>query len=437
MVPHLTTALSGPLLELEKRMLSSMADIEHWFRSQWLNHAAPFYASVDIRNSGFKLAPVDTNLFPAGFNNLNPEFISLSVQAAMVAIEKICPEAHRLLIIPENHSRNTYYLQNVVELANLLKAAGLDVRIGSLSPDITEPTSVVAQDGNTLLLEPLVREGNRIKLKNPQLGDFDSCAILLNNDLSGGVPDILKNIEQNLIPPLHAGWHNRRKTNHFSAYNQVITDFAGMLNIDPWLLNPYFESCEGIDFNARTGEECLAVKVQTLLDKIKTKYQEYDIKQEPYVIIKANAGTYGMGIMTVKSAEEVRGLNRKKRNKMSVIKEGQQVSEVIIQEGVYTFESINDAVAEPVVYMMDHFVIGGFYRVHTSRDADENLNAPGAHFVPLAFEKPCTLPDCADAPDSVPNRFYAYGVIARLALLAAAIELEQTDPLNDDESIAA
>lgn len=437
MVPHLTTALSGPLLELEKKMLSSMADIEHWFRSQWLNHAAPFYASVDIRNSGFKLAPVDTNLFPAGFNNLNPEFISLSVQAAMVAIEKICPEAHRLLIIPENHSRNTYYLQNVIELANLLKAAGLDVRVGSLSSEITEPTSLVAQDGHTLLLEPLVREGNRIKLKNAQLGDFDSCAILLNNDLSGGVPDILKNIEQNLIPPLHAGWHNRRKTNHFSAYNHVINDFAGMLNIDPWLLNPYFESCEGIDFNARTGEECLATKVQTLLDKIKTKYQEYDIKQTPYVIIKANAGTYGMGIMSVKSADEVRGLNRKKRNKMSVIKEGQQVSEVIIQEGVYTFESINDAVAEPVVYMMDHFVIGGFYRVHTSRDADENLNAPGAHFVPLAFEKPCTLPDCADAPDTVPNRFYAYGVIARLALLAAAIEIEQTDPLNDDESIAA
>ena len=311
MVPHLTTALSGPLLELEKKMLSSMADIEHWFRSQWLNHASPFYASVDIRNSGFKLAPVDTNLFPAGFNNLNPEFISLSVQAAMVAIEKICPEAHRLLIIPESHSRNTYYLQNVIELANLLKAAGLDVRIGSLSTEITEPTSLVAQDGHTLLLEPLVREGNRIKLKNAQLGDFDSCAILLNNDLSGGVPDILKNIEQNLIPPLHAGWHNRRKTNHFSAYNQVINDFACMLNIDPWLLNPYFESCEGIDFNARTGEECLATKVQTLLDKIKTKYQEYDIKQTPYVIIKANAGTYGMGIMSVKSADEVRGLNRK------------------------------------------------------------------------------------------------------------------------------
>lgn len=430
MVPHLTTALSGPLLDLEKRMLASMPDIEHWFRSQWLDHSAPFYASVDLRNSGFKLAPVDTNLFPAGFNNLNPEFLSLSVQAAMVAIEKICPEAHRLLIIPENHSRNTYYLRNVVELANLLKAAGLDVRIGSLSPEITEPTTLTAQEGRTLLLEPLVREGNRIKLKNTELGDFDSCAILLNNDLSGGIPDILKNLEQDLIPPLHAGWHTRRKTKHFAAYNGVVADFSKLLNIDEWLLNPYFESCEEIDFNARTGEECLAIKVEGLLAKIKTKYQEYGITQEPYVIIKADAGTYGMGIMTVKSAEEVRGLNRKKRNKMSVIKEGQQVTEVIIQEGVYTFESINDAVAEPVVYMMDHFVIGGFYRVHTSRDADENLNAPGAHFVSLAFEKPCTLPDCADAPDTVPNRFYAYGVVARLALLAAAIELEETDPLN-------
>ncbi len=431
-VPHLTTALNGPLLDLEKSMLKAMPEIEHWFRCQWLEHACPFYASVDLRNSGFKLAPVDTNLFPGGFNNLNPEFLSLSVQAAMVAIEKICPEAHRLLIIPENHSRNTYYLRNVVELSKLLKAAGLDVRIGSISPDITEPTILEAHDGHELLLEPVVREGNRIKLKNSEMGDFDSCAILLNNDLSAGIPDILVNLEQNLIPPLHAGWSTRRKSNHFSAYNKVAEDFAKLLGIDEWLINPYFETCEDIDFNARTGEECLALKVGQLLAKIKIKYDLYDIKQEPFVIVKADAGTYGMGIMTVKSPEEVRGLNRKARKKMSVIKEGLQVSDVIIQEGVYTFESIDDAVAEPVVYMMDHFVVGGFYRVHTNKGADENLNAPGSSFSPLAFEKPCSLPDCTDAPDTIPNRFYAYGVVARLALVAAAIELEETDPLNQE-----
>ena len=430
MVPHLTTALNGPLLSIEKRMLEDMPKIEHWFRSQWLEYASPFYASVDLRNAGFKLAPVDTNLFPGGFNNLNPEFLSLSVQAAQVAVEKICPEAHRLMIIPENHTRNTYYLRNVVELVNIMKAAGLDVRVGTINPEITEPTTVETHDGHQLLLEPVVRVGNRIKLVNKELGDFDSCAILLNNDLSGGVPDILKNLEQNLIPPLHAGWHVRRKSQHFEAYNRVAKEFSALLGIDEWLLNPYFETCGEIDFHARTGEECLALKVEQLLTKIKAKYAEYGVTQEPFVIVKADAGTYGMGIMTVKSPDDVRDLNRKARNKMSVIKEGQQVSEVIIQEGVYTFESINDAVAEPVVYMMDHFVIGGFYRVHTGRAVDENLNAPGSHFEPLAFEKPCTLPDCTGAPDTVPNRFYAYGVVARLALLAAAIELQESDPLN-------
>lgn len=407
-------------------MLGHMPDIEHWFRTQWLEYSSPFYASVDLRNSGFKLAPVDTNLFPGGFNNLNPAFLPLCVQATMTAVEKICPEARRMLVIPENHTRNTYYLRNLAALINILRQAGLEVRIGSISPDITTPTTIDTQDGGSVLLEPVQRRGNRLVLEG-----FDSCAVLLNNDLSGGVPDILRGLEQTVIPPLHGGWATRRKSQHFSAYNRVVEEFSQLLGIDPWLLNPYFETCGEIDFHARTGEDCLAMKVEELLAKIRLKYQQYGVEQEPFVIVKADAGTYGMGIMTVKSADDVRDLNRKQRNKMAVVKEGLQVSEVIIQEGVYTFESINDAVAEPVVYMMDHYVVGGFYRVHTGRAVDENLNAPGMHFEPLAFEAPCSLPDCAGAPDAPPNRFYAYGVVARLALVAAAIELQENDPENE------
>ena len=423
MVPHLTTALTGPLLTLEKRLLESMPRIEHWFRSQWLEHGAPFYASVDLRNSGFKLAPVDTNLFPGGFNNLNPAFLPLCIQATMVAVEKICPDARKLLLIPENHTRNTFYLRNVYALTHILRQAGMEVRIGSISPEITEPTFLETHDGHSILLEPVQRKGNRLVLE-----DFDSCAILLNNDLSGGIPEILQGLEQALIPPLHAGWSTRRKSQHFAAYDRVAAEFSQLLDIDPWLLNPYFDTCAGLDFHARTGEDQLAEKVEALLVKIRAKYAEYGVTQEPFVIVKADAGTYGMGIMTVKNADDVRDLNRKQRNKMSVVKEGLKVSEVILQEGVYTFEVLNDGVAEPVVYMMDHFVVGGFYRVHTSRGIDENLNAPGMHFEPLAFETPCTTPDCAGAPDAPPNRFYAYGVVARLALLAAAIELQETDP---------
>jgi glutamate--cysteine ligase len=136
-----------------------------------------------------------------------------------------------------------------------------------------------------------------------------------------------------------------------------------------------------------------------------------------------------MGIMTVRDAKELEQLNRKTRNKMSVVKDGQQVHEVIIQEGVLTEERIHAAVAEPVVYMMDRYVVGGFYRIHAERGVDENLNAPGASFVPLAFENTSRLPQPGEKPGaSAPNRFYMYGVIGRLALLAASYELEATDP---------
>jgi glutamate--cysteine ligase len=111
---------------------------------------------------------------------------------------------------------------------------------------------------------------------------------------------------------------------------------------------------------------------------------------------------------------------------MAVVKEGLQVTEVMVQEGVYTFERVNEAVAEPVIYMVGRYVVGGFYRVHKGRGIDENLNAPGVQFVPLAFEDTCLLPDRGAGPGCGANLFYAYGVIARLALLAAAQELEKS-----------
>jgi glutamate--cysteine ligase len=425
MVPHLTTALTGPLLDLEKHVIAAQPAIEHWFRNQWQEHATPFYTSVDLRNSGFKLAPVDTNLFPGGFNNLNPSFLPLAVQAAQVTVEKMCSSAQRFLIIPENHTRNAYYLQNVAALADIIRKTGITVRIGSLIPGMTEPLILDLPDGGVLKLEPVKREGNRLTVDG-----FNPCAVLLNNDLSGGIPDILKGIDpdQTMLPPLHAGWAVRRKSNHFRAYSDLAQAFGQVVGIDPWLIDPYYAVCGEVDFQTRDGEECLASHVDAMLKRIKLKYQEYGIDKDPFVIVKADAGTYGMGIMTAKSAEDVRDLNRKTRNKMAVVKEGLAVDQVLVQEGVYSFESINDAVAEPVIYMIDHFVIGGFYRVHTSRGVDENLNAPGMQFVPLAFEQACTLPDVTARPDAPVNRFYTYGVLARLAALAASLELEDTDP---------
>ena len=434
MNPQVQPSLCGRLIDLERRVLNHSTEIEHWFRSQWRSHSPPFYGSVYLRNACFKLAPVDTNLFPGGFNNLSESALPVAVQALMVSVETHCPDIARVLLIPENHTRNTFYLANVARLRGLLQQAGLEVRIGSLNPEITEPTELTGQtnlgEPFSLLVEPLVRQNNRLGLHN-----FEPCLVLLNNDLSAGVPPILQGlVGQKLFPPLHAGWASRRKSEHFSAYNLVADEFAERLQIDPWLINPIFSQCRGLDFQARLGEQALADAVSDVLSKTKLKYKEHGIKQEPFVIVKADAGTYGMGIMTVKDPSDVLQLNRKQRNKMAVGKEGLVFSDVIVQEGVHSFETVDQpegaAVAEPVVYMVDRFVVGGFYRVHVERGPDENLNAPGARFVPLPFEEGCQQPVVGAEPDATPNRLYLYGVVSRLALLAASRELKATHPAS-------
>lgn len=425
MVPHLITALSGPINELEERILESMPAIERWFRLEWMEHTPPFYTSVDVRNAGFKLAPVDTNLFPGGWNNLTQEMLPLAVQAAMAAIEKICPEARNLLVIPENHTRNTFYLANVLQLKRVFHMAGLNVRIGSISPEIKEPTTVNLPTGESIVLEPVVRTKTRLGLK-----DFDPCTILLNNDLSAGPPGILEDLhEQYLLPPLHAGWSVRRKSRHFQSYEEVSKRFGKMLGIDPWLINPMYNKCGEINLAEGSGMDCLTTNVDALLTRIRKKYKEYGINEKPFVIVKADNGTYGMGIMTVRDVKDLDQLSRRAKSKMGAARDGREVNDVIIQEGVQTYERIHDAVAEPVVYMMDRYVVGGFYRVHPERGIDENLNAPGAGFVPLAFAESTRLPQPGEKPGaSAPNRFYMYGVIGRLAMLAASYELEATDP---------
>ena len=424
MVPHLTTALTGPINELEARVLDSMPAIERWFRLEWMEHTPPFYTSADLRNAGFKLAPVETNLFPDTFNNLTPEMLPLAVQAAMAAIEKICPEAKNLLLIPECQVQNSFYLQNLQHLVQVFNQAGLNVRLGSLDDSIKSPTALPLPDGGELTLEPLLRQRGRLGLK-----DFDPCTILLNNDLSAGVPRVLQHLhEQYLLPPLHAGWPVRRKSRHFQSYEEVAKKFSKLLGMDAWLINPLHGHCGKVDFETASGLDCVKTHVDALLTKVRRKYKEYGITEKPFVVVKVdNAG--GTGILTVRDVKELDDRERVARGRIGLVRAGEPLDEVIIQEGVPTFERINDAVAEPVVVMIDRYVVGGFYRVHAERGPDENLNAPGSRYVPLAFAGSSQLPKPGVKPGaSAPNRFYMYGVIGRLAMLAAAYELEATDP---------
>jgi hypothetical protein len=251
-----------------------------------------------------------------------------------VAIEKICPDAKNLLLIPENHTRNQFYLMNVARLATILARTGLNVRIGSLIPEITAPTRSNCPTARSCCSSRSSANG-RLGLE-----DFDPCAILLNNDLSAGVPDDPEG-------PARAGPHPAAAC-RLARAAQVAPlrrlrprggDFAKAMGIDPWLINPDFAVCGQVNFHERCRARNASPPTSTRCSTRMRPSTEYGI-DEPFVIVKADAGTYGMGIMTVKDASEVIGLNRKQRNKMAVGKEGLEVTEVIIQEGVHTFETV-------------------------------------------------------------------------------------------------
>ena len=431
MVPHLVTALSGPINELEQRIIDSMPATERWFRLEWMEHTPAFYCAVDVRNAGFKLAPVETDLYPRGWNHLSEATLPLAVQAAQAVIEKTCPEARNLLLIPENRAQhNPSYLNNLAQLIRIFRMAGLNVRVGSISNEIKEPTRIPLQQGDALsdsvLLEPVIRTERRIGLQ-----DFDPCTVLVNNDLSAGAPGILEELyEQYVLPPVHAGWHVRRRSRHLACYEEVAKRFGKMLGIDHWLITPLFSSCEAVDVQSAQSMEQLRNHVETLLGRIRRKYKEYGIQEKPFVEIKADNSASGTQIMAVQSAVDLDDLanrNPAAYERLQAAANGPRATDLLLQEGVQTSERMYEAAVEPVVYMMDRYVVGGAYRVPTEVATVDDRN--NAQYVPLTFDQSSQLPEPGVKPGaSGPNRFYMYGVLARLAMLAASYELEAADP---------
>lgn len=431
MVPHLLTALTAPINELEQRVIDSMPATERWLRLEWMEHTPPFYTSVDLRNAGFRLAPVDTNLFPTGWNHLGDSMLPLAAQATVAAIEKRCPNAHSLLLVPANRAgHNPSYLASLARLRRLLSMAGLDVRIGSIDPEVKQIETHTLPDGEHITIEPALCDARHLYLPH-----FEPCVVLLNHELDRGVPGILEDVQgQVLMPPLQAGWHTRRKSRHFAAYDDVARRFGKLLGIDPWLINPMFAQCDGIQPQQPSGLEQLRSQADALLQRIRRKYKEYNISERPFIVIKIDNGTAGTDVLTVRDAADI---GHTAPGTGSWCKSTHSTSctgcHAFLQEGVMTHEQVHAAPAEPVVYMIDRSVVGGFYRVHAERRGDENLNIPGAQFVPLTYDRSLHLPEPGKKPGaSTPNRFYMYGVVARLAALAASYELEATDPLEQD-----
>lgn len=369
----------------------------------------PFYSSVDIRESREKYAPVDHNMYPAGFNNLCNVDIRGATVLVRDTLKKINPDARNIGIIPESHTKNLMYLDHLSTLFKLTEEAGYKTHFVSFDSALFP--------NNEDFIELTSASGNPIKIIRGQIqnGIIIALAVKLdlvinNNDQSNPWPIEWKEVVTPITPTPLIGWFRRQKNIHFSYYKKVADEFANHFGIDPDLIQAQFRAVEDVDFETKQGLEKLGSAVDDLLTHLKPGSK---------VFVKASKGTYGMGISVVSSGEEIINMNRKTRNKMDIGKNSIKFTSLLVQEGVETIIKYDNNPAEITVYLIDGKSMGGFMRINAEKDSLGNLNSRG-----MVFRKLC-MSDLVSTVEDHKSKDAIYSVIARLATVASAYEIKE------------
>lgn len=398
---------------IHKQIVSNVDKVAAWFREKRQYVDVPIYSSYDIRDSGFKVTNVDANIFPAGFNNI----CRVDREQAGSILRRYLERHYeagvkRILLLTEEHTQNPYYWDNVLALNTILRDAGVEVRIA---------VPRVAASGTTVLMKSA--SGGDVPVSGVAIHDgqvhadgFSPDLVVSNNDFSEFYAEWGTTLSNAMNPPRELGWYQRKKSNYFKCFNELATEFAQVINVDPWLLTVETELFAHFDMADEVSREQLAQRVQAMLDRIREQYRRHGIDRDPFVFVKNNAGTYGLAVMRIGSADEIRALNYKSRKKMKAAKGGRDVEEVIIQEGVPSITTVEGGVtAEPTIYLLGCQLAGGFLRTHKDKDPTESLNSPGA-----VYKRMCV----ADLRVSVEGHPMenVYGWLAKLGVLAVGFE---------------
>ncbi|MDP4008416.1 MAG: glutamate--cysteine ligase [Candidatus Peregrinibacteria bacterium] len=371
------------LHNLVKSYKDKKGEVDFWLEDLRNKVKGPIYNSVDLRNSGFKIAAIDTNIFPAGFNNLCPNYSKETGILFKAHINKYYPNVKNIIIFPEGHTKNTYYLENVRKLQNIIKEHGFRIYVAHYDSEIAGTHTTAASE--ELIIHEFKKENDIIFINSPET--FIPDIILTNNDFSGGIPEILKNVKIPILPNPNLGWFQRSKYGHQKHYEILIEEFAKLLDVDSWFFSPITIKIENVNFQTKEGFEKIAKAIEELLKQIQAKYNQHNIKETPYVFIKNDSGTYGIAIHHVEKPEEIIEMNRKTRNKLSIGKDKKAVTDIIIQEGIPTVERFKGLTGEPVIYLVGNNATGGFFRLNEDKDEKGNLNTGGMRFTKLCFHE--------------------------------------------------
>lgn len=395
--------------DLGKSISRRRREIDFWIESHRAKIMVPLYSSVDLRFSEHKIAPIDTNVFPAGFNNLSAGFRKRVGELFRKSLSSKYPSAEKILLIPELNTKNAYYWENVSVLKSVLENVSYEVRVGIADEEFRKPkVSFSSACGKEIEAYKVSCEDGRARVDG-----FAPDLLMINNDFSEKCPKTLSDLRQPVLPPVEIGWHARKKNVHFEFYNALCDELAGILDIDPWTISVETVLETGVDFDSPADRQRVGSRAEEVFSSVKTEYSKREIDLKPSLFVKSNSGTYGMAVASVAEPLNIVNMNSRDRKKMRVSKGGIPVRDVVIQEGVPTSLRVGDGmVAEPVVYLVEAEVAGMFYRANSTRGELENLNSRGMQFVPCE-------------PSSTNGISPALDLVSRVATIAAGYEIEK------------
>lgn len=393
----------------------------------------PLYSSVDIRVNNVKAAVVDNNLFPAGFNNLCKFSYENIPNIFQRIIRHKHPHCTRILILAESHTRNMHYWDNVLSLKSFLEDGQFNVDVAALLPTTDSEACINGK------ISFQIAQGNHIDVYNfrtlkKNLPHHDYDFVLLNNDLIHGVPDELKSLNIPVYPSYAAGWHSRNKSHHFKEVNRIMTDLCNRFDIDPFYTSTAFKEFANCDINNAADRNHLYELSKELFAEIETAYRSHHVDQKPHLFLKANSGSYGMGVVAIESPADILEFNRKIRNRLSKGKESHRIDNFMLQEGVPSDLTIKNNVAELCLYHAKSHYLGGFYRINSQKTNRDNLNSRG-----MSFQKMC-INENAQCPFSTNKKhcdehvidnllFYRFlGLVSVFAAEQEITQLEKTCP---------
>ena len=388
-------------LQVHERIVENLSKAESWFKEKIAGKTVPFYSSFDIRDSSFKAVCVDANLFPAGFNNICEADQKRAASLMENYLKSRYPFARKILLLAEEHTKNLYYWDNIFIIKSLIEAGGYEVKVCVPGKKISSAREILTAAGRKM----------RVSLLNEEKGDL----IISNNDFS---TDCALPPGAPVTPCFEMGWQFRKKSGFFHEYNKIAAEFAEIIGMDPWRFSVQTELFSPFDIESKESLSRLKSKADLFLSRLRSE-KPPGAEEEPYLFLKNNSGTYGLGVIAIDRAAELDGMGYRIRKKMKASKGGRGVKELIIQEGIPTaLSSVEGQSAEPVIYMAGEKLAGGFLRSHQKKDHKANLNSPGA-----VYRRLCVSDLEIEVKGQVMEN--VYGWVGKLGLLALVSEIER------------